>query len=199
MNVQIDHRLRLSSFKQRALDTGQINGRKQTAGYRRKGWTNASRVTSLKSQPREIDFDDFENGLLDLQSKIVDETQDLDASERRFCHDRWDRPSRSGFGITRVMENGRIIEKGAVNISILRGILSPERAQSMSSRGRGIDPSGKQPDIFIPQRTVQVDSLIQLPPCLSFSIPNILLFPRCVQIFVVSPSKISNGMEAVPI
>ena len=38
-----------------------------------------------------------------------------------------------------------MIEKGAANVSIIRGTLTPQRAQAMSSRGRGIDPAGGQP------------------------------------------------------
>lgn len=35
--------------------------------------------------------------------------------------------------------------QAAVNISIVGGKLSPERAKTMSSRGRDIDPNGGQP------------------------------------------------------
>ena len=51
----------------------------------------------------------------------------------------------SGFGVTRVMENGGVFEKAAANVSVIRGTLSPERAAAMSARGRpGVDPSGGQ-------------------------------------------------------
>ena len=35
--------------------------------------------------------------------------------------------------------------QAAVNVSIIHGSLSPERAQAMSSRGRQIDQAGGQP------------------------------------------------------
>eukprot|EP00955_Chlamydomonas_euryale_P027117 285765-Chlamydomonas_euryale.AAC.5 len=54
--------------------------------------------------------------------------------------------SLAGFGITAVLEDGSLLEKAAANVSVIRGILTPARAQAMSSRGRaGIDPAGGQP------------------------------------------------------
>jgi coproporphyrinogen III oxidase len=45
-----------------------------------------------------------------------------------------------------VLEDGNLLEKAAANISVVRGTLSPARAQAMSSRGRAsIDPAGGQP------------------------------------------------------
>lgn len=42
-----------------------------------------------------------------------------------------------------VLEGGDVLAKGAVNISVVGGVLTPERARAMSSRGReGIDPAG---------------------------------------------------------
>lgn len=44
-----------------------------------------------------------------------------------------------------VLEGGSVLEKAAANISVVAGVLSPERAQAMSSRGRdAIDPAGGQ-------------------------------------------------------
>ncbi len=45
-----------------------------------------------------------------------------------------------------VLEGGNVLEKGAVNVSVVAGVLTPERAKAMSSRGRqGVDPGGGQP------------------------------------------------------
>jgi hypothetical protein len=46
-----------------------------------------------------------------------------------------------GYGITCVLEDGNLLEKAAANISVVRGTLSPGRAQAMSSRGRATTPS----------------------------------------------------------
>ena len=44
-----------------------------------------------------------------------------------------------------VLEGGSALEKAAANISVVAGVLSPERAKAMSSRGRSaIDPAGGQ-------------------------------------------------------
>ncbi len=44
-----------------------------------------------------------------------------------------------------MLEDGRVLEKAAANISVVRGKLSAQRAAAMSSRGRGeIDPKGGQ-------------------------------------------------------
>lgn len=61
---------------------------------------------------------------------------------------RWDRgeSGNNGYGITSVLEGGDVLEKAAANISVIKGVLTPERAKAMSSRGRdNIDPEGGQP------------------------------------------------------
>ena len=60
----------------------------------------------------------------------------MDASGR-FVRDRWDRDtndSNAGYGITSVLEGGRLLEKAAVNVSVIGGTLSSARAEAMSSR-----------------------------------------------------------------
>lgn len=90
----------------------------------------------------------FESFILQTQNDIIQATETLD-SNSTFQHDKWVRNPgnpNAGYGITSVLEGGNIIEKGAVNISVVSGVLSPERAKAMSSRGRGtIDPAGGQP------------------------------------------------------
>lgn len=36
---------------------------------------------------------------------------------------------RQGFGITRVLEDGDLLEKAACSVSVIHGVLTPERAQ----------------------------------------------------------------------
>ena len=44
-----------------------------------------------------------------------------------FRHDRWDRDTRdAGFGITSVLEDGAVLEKGACNVTVVRGVLSAQ-------------------------------------------------------------------------
>lgn len=95
----------------------------------------------------------------------MQEAESLESSSQTFLIDKWaTAPSRSG--ITAVMQDGCLLEKvrdcnfallarhqdhtfqlplqGAVNISVVQGKLTPERAMAMSSRGRGIHHAGGQ-------------------------------------------------------
>ncbi len=76
----------------------------------------------------------------------LQEAEALDGSGAHFQHDRWSRDAtHAGYGITSVLEGGRVLEKAAVNVSVVAGVLSRERAHTMSARGRqGIDPEGGQ-------------------------------------------------------
>ena len=73
----------------------------------------------------------------------------LDGGSQRFRQDSWTRPpgaaSTQGQGITAVLQGGDVLEKAAVNTTIVCGVLSPQRAQAMSARGRGINAAGGQP------------------------------------------------------
>lgn len=89
------------------------------------------------------DLDSFERFILDLQGQIVTEAEELNGDEHKFCVDRWTRGSKGSFGATCVLEGGSLLEKAAVNTTIVSGDLTPERAAAMSSRGRALDPKGE--------------------------------------------------------
>ena len=55
----------------------------------------------------------------DLQSRICTALEDMDG-EAKFMEDRWERPE-GGGGITRVIANGKVFEKGGVNTSVVFG------------------------------------------------------------------------------
>ncbi|XP_024397147.1 uncharacterized protein [Physcomitrium patens] len=85
--------------------------------------------------------EEFEAFLVNLQSSICDEAATADGSGKMFGFDKWQRgadPS-NGYGITRVLEGGDLLEKAAANVSIVRGSLSEARAKAMSARGRGVE------------------------------------------------------------
>eukprot|EP00892_Ulva_mutabilis_P000804 jgi/Ulvmu1/10724/UM068_0010.1 len=90
----------------------------------------------------------FEEYVLDLQKDIKSRAERIESGSRKvFIDDRWDRgeSGNNGYGITSVLEGGDVLEKAAANISVIKGVLTPERAVVMSSRGRdGIDPEGGQ-------------------------------------------------------
>ncbi|CAN0164482.1 unnamed protein product [Ectocarpus fasciculatus] len=90
-------------------------------------------------------FENFAEFLVKTQSDICSQAETSDG-KATFCIDRWEREGASkGFGITRVLEGGELLEKAACSVSVIHGVLTPERAQAMSSRGRSnIDPAGGQ-------------------------------------------------------
>lgn len=95
-----------------------------------------------------VDLDEFERFVMSMQADFIADMEALDGSEdRKFGLDAWVRGEPgSGFGVTRVLEGGDVFEKAAANVSIIRGVLTPERAKAMSSRGRDcVDPAGGQP------------------------------------------------------
>ncbi len=95
-----------------------------------------------------VDLDEFERFVMSMQADFIADMEALDGSEDRgFGLDAWVRGEPgSGFGVTRVLEGGDVFEKAAANVSIIRGVLTPERAKAMSSRGRDcVDPAGGQP------------------------------------------------------
>jgi coproporphyrinogen III oxidase len=71
---------------------------------------------------------EFSNWIKDLQDKICAEAERVDGREK-FREDRWSRPG-GGGGITRVIQNGHVFEKGGVNTSEVYGKITPAlRAQ----------------------------------------------------------------------
>ncbi|KII70387.1 Oxygen-dependent coproporphyrinogen-III oxidase [Thelohanellus kitauei] len=56
----------------------------------------------------------------------------------KFRVDRWLKPSNTGGGVTCVIENGSVIEKGGVNLSVITGTLSPDNIKQMTSRGHDL-------------------------------------------------------------
>ncbi|GLJ45124.1 hypothetical protein SUGI_0949930 [Cryptomeria japonica] len=112
---------------------------KWSIGYKKKPVqvnrnVNLSRLMLCCSFSRE----EYETFLLTAQGQICNEVTIADGSSRSFCSDKWLRgqdPS-NGYGITRVIEDGNLLEKGAVNVSIVHGQLSEARAKAMSARGQ---------------------------------------------------------------
>jgi coproporphyrinogen III oxidase len=90
----------------------------------------------LTAQP--VDAAAFEAFLLAAQKQILAEAEQLDGSGRAFVQDRWERPGdNAGYGITCVLEGGALLEKAAANISVVRGTLTPARAQVRGWLGFG--------------------------------------------------------------
>ena len=71
--------------------------------------------------------DKFYQYIQDLQDTITSKLESVDG-KAKFKEDLWERPE-GGGGRTRVIENGRVFEKGGVNISAVHGKL-PETMQA---------------------------------------------------------------------
>lgn len=77
------------------------------------------------------------------QARLCAQFEELDGGAS-FAEDPWTREDGSGRGSTRVL-TGATWEKAACNVSVLSGVLTPQRAATMSQRGRpGVDPQGGQ-------------------------------------------------------
>jgi coproporphyrinogen III oxidase len=65
--------------------------------------------------------DKFYQYIQNLQNTITSKLEEVDG-KAKFQEDIWERPE-GGGGRTRVIENGRVFEKGGVNISAVHGVL----------------------------------------------------------------------------
>jgi coproporphyrinogen III oxidase len=71
---------------------------------------------------------EFSKWIKELQEQICAETERIDGKEK-FLEDKWTRPD-GGGGVTRVIQNGAVFEKGGVNTSEVFGPVTPAiRAQ----------------------------------------------------------------------
>ncbi len=68
----------------------------------------------------------FEAYIRNLQDEICDRLEAIDG-KAKFRHDDWDRDG-GGGGHTRVIEKGKVFEKGGVNISTVHGELPYSKA-----------------------------------------------------------------------
>lgn len=84
--------------------------------------------------------DDIRISFQALQQSICDHLEDADGSGR-FISDKWERPG-GGGGISRILNNGRIIEKGGVNFSAVFGKAPPTMLKIL-----GV-PGNLQPNFF---------------------------------------------------
>ncbi|CAN6674879.1 oxygen-dependent coproporphyrinogen-III oxidase [Trichomonascus vanleenenianus] len=88
----------------------------------------------------------MEELILRKQKEIVSAMEKIDG--KKFRVDKWERPNNGGYGITTVIENGNVIEKGGCNISVIQGAIPPAGVQKMRvdhSSLRSVDPEGHVP------------------------------------------------------
>ena len=78
-----------------------------------------------------LDSQSVREYLLDLQQRIVDAFERLDG--QRFRHDVWEKPADAqlgGGGLTRIIENGNLLERGGVGFSHVVGKALPPSASA---------------------------------------------------------------------
>ena len=75
-------------------------------------------------------IEQVEKYLLNLQNDICEEFGGLD-TKSSFVKDVWEREDGRGSGITRVITNGSLFEKGGVNFSIISGDKMPKSATEL--------------------------------------------------------------------
>ncbi|CAF0870183.1 unnamed protein product [Brachionus calyciflorus] len=84
--------------------------------------------------------------ITNLQGKIIKKLQSFEP-ETKFKVDRWLRKE-GGGGITCIIEDGQVFERGAVNISVVSGMLPKAAVNEMRARGKTSIPAGKDLPFF---------------------------------------------------
>ncbi len=82
----------------------------------------------------------FEEKIRELQSTIVDAFSKEDP-ELDILEDQWERPG-GGGGISKILSDGKFIEKGGVNISIVHGTLPEEMKERLGAASATFYASG---------------------------------------------------------
>ena len=158
--------------------------------------------TTNNNNDLESIFQKFASFLETKQNEIIQQIEEKDGSGKTFCRDTWGRYdidiasdssikdsisiSPSG-GITRVIQGGNVVEKGACSLTLLKGgKLTAERAAAI--RGRQ--------DTTEAQKIKQGDeySAAALSMVLHTRSPMVPTFRSDVRIFMVKPSDGSDTM-----
>ncbi|KAL3908023.1 MAG: hypothetical protein SGILL_008642, partial [Bacillariaceae sp.] len=87
-------------------------------------------------------FENFVEFLQQKQSEIIGAVETMDGAEAKFTRDTWGlfneeerKQNAASGGITRVIQGGNVVEKGACSLTLIRrGVLSAERAAAIRSR-----------------------------------------------------------------
>ena len=136
-------------------------------------------------------FEDFASFLQEKQTQIISEIEEIDGSGETFCKDRWGmfaddaNPSMKSGGITRVIQKGNVVEKGACSFTLLKGgKLTAERAASIQGRQKNENlPTIKEGDEY---------SAVALSMVLHTKSPMVPTFRSDVRLFMVEPSDKSG-------
>ncbi|HZZ74416.1 MAG TPA: oxygen-dependent coproporphyrinogen oxidase [Puia sp.] len=89
---------------------------------------NTNHLKHVSIRERWIDF------IHGLQDTICEALEETDGGSR-FIEDRWQRSGDGGGGISRIIENGRVFEKGGVNTSVVYGPVSDAMRKQLNIEG----------------------------------------------------------------
>lgn len=82
------------------------------------------------------------------QQEIIAKMEEIDG--KKFFLDEWTREDGTGGGITGVIEDGNVIEKGGCNISIVNGTLPAAGVAKMKSNHESLKNASTNPDGSVP-------------------------------------------------
>jgi coproporphyrinogen III oxidase len=138
-------------------------------------------------------FEEFVSFLQKKQIEIIEAVEAMDRSVSKFSKDVWglfDEASEhaTSGGITRVIQGGNVVEKGACSLTLIRrGVLSAERAAAIRSRQGDDDVSIQAGDAY---------SAAALSIVFHSRSPLIPTFRSDVRIFLVKSNNSDNGTTA---
>jgi len=81
-----------------------------------------------------LDRTDFISFIHEYQNRLCTLLEAEDGSAK-FKEDRWER-TEGGGGITRILQDGKVIEKAGVNTSVVHGPITPALAQQLQTSGK---------------------------------------------------------------
>ena len=144
-------------------------------------------------------FEDFASFLETKQNEIIAQIEEMDRSGATFCRDTWgvfqqnndqasqgSNSSKRSGGITRVIQGGHVVEKGACSLTLLRGgKLTAERATAIRGRQQSDEA----------QKITEGDEYYAaaLSMVLHTRSPMVPTFRSDVRIFMVNPSQSTSG------
>ena len=106
---------------------GEFRAARAARAYRRRVPTRAA------ASDLELLSDDLERFVRRSQAQICEALEVLDG-RARFREDAWQRPG-GGGGVSRVLEDGAVLEKAGVNVSVVHGSIPPALARRVPGEG----------------------------------------------------------------
>lgn len=152
--------------------------------------------------PEDI-FEQFAQFLIEHQTSMIAEIEQTDGSGVAFSKDGWGAfengngdNSKSG-GITRVIQGGDVVEKGACSLTVIRnGVLTADRAATIRGRQEGSVDSGDGDSDDLVIQEGDIYSAAALSVVLHTRNPFVPTFRSDVRIFLVKSAEKDGGAVA---